>query len=207
MNYNLFKVLIFFISILVSNLIIGQEIDFNKLSILEVKAYENNQNSTPIDTLEDFGILKNPHFDVETLVQAKAFIFKRNDDDFEPQLHVWYFYDKALTELKGKNYYWGLYNPDFNDKGKEEWLIKLSNNEKGFKEKYNQLEKILSSKLGQPIKKRTIADNEKRFIENMFWEDDKKIVGLSINFDRKINKIPGIGIFAKFEIEVQITYK
>lgn len=207
MDYSFFKSVIFFVTVLVSNSIIGQEIDFNKVSISEVEAYEKAQNSTLKDSLADFGILKNPHFDLETLVQTKALIFKRNDDDFDPQLHMWYHYNKDGTELKAKRYHWGLYNPSFNANGNEKWLKKLSKNEKGFKEKYESIEKKLKSELGEPIKKKTIADNENIFVENMFWEDDEKIVGLAISFDRKINEIPGIGIFAKFKIEVMITYK
>ena len=207
MDYKFLKSVIFMLALLVSNSIIGQEIDFNKIAVTEVEAYEQNQNSTFKDTLDNFGILKNPHFDIETLVQSKALIFKRNDDDFEPQLHMWYHFDKDWTELKGKRYHWGLYNPDFNSSGKEEWLNTLSENEKGFKDKYDSLEKKIKSELGEPIKKKTIADNESKFVENMFWEDDEKIVGLAIRFDRKLKKLRGVGIFAKFKIEVMITYK
>lgn len=207
MDYKFFKSVIFIMTLLVSNSIVGQEIDFNKISAPEVETYEKTQNSTLKDTLDDFGILKNPHFDLETLVQTKALIFKRNDDDFDPQLYIWYHFNKDWTELKGKRYHWGLYNPKFNAKGNEKWLKKLSKNEKGFKEKYASLEKRLKSELGEPIKRKTIADNENKFVENMFWEDDEIIVGLAISFDRKIKEIPGIGIFAKFKIEVMITYK
>jgi len=207
MEYFFLRNLIFLLAFFLSNSIIGQVIDFNKISISEVEAYEKNQNSTPKDTLDYFGILKNPHFDLETLVPTKALIFKRNDDDFDPQLHVWYHYDKGWSELKGKRYYWGLYNPSFKAKGNEEWLKKLSENEKGFKEKNESLKKELKSELGVPSKQRIIADNENNFVENLFWEDDEKIVKLAISFDRKLNEIPGIGIFPRFKIEVMITYK
>ncbi|NOU59632.1 hypothetical protein [Marinifilum caeruleilacunae] len=207
MYYKILKSVIFIVTLLVSNSVVGQGIDFSKISVSEVEVYEKSKNSTPKDTLDDFGILKNPHFDLETLVQTKALIFKRNDDEFDPQLHIWYHFNKDWTELKGRSYHWGLYNPKFKAKGNEKWLKKLSKNEKGFKEKYNSLEQKLKSELGEPIKKKTIADNENKFIENMFWEDDEKIVGLAISFDRKIKEIPGIGIFAKFKIEVMITYK
>lgn len=207
MNYKILKSVIFIVSLFVSNLILGQKIDFNKISVTLLKEYEKVENSTLKDTIDDFGILKNPHFDLGTLVSTKTLIFKRNNDEFDPQLHVWYHFDKDWGELKGKRYHWGLYNPKFNAKGNEKWLKKLSKNEKGFKQKYNSLEQSLKSELGEPIKKKTIADNENKFIENMFWEDNEKIVGLAISFDRKIKEIPGIGIFAKFKIEVMITYK
>lgn len=207
MAYRFLRIVMSFVAFLITSSIIGQEIDFKKVSIFEVEAYEKALNSTLKDSLADFGILKNPHFDLETLVQTKVLIFKRNDDDFDPQLHVWYHYNKDGTELKAKRYHWGLYNPSFNAKGNEKWLSTLSKNEKGFKEKYKSIEKKLKSELGKPIKKKTIADNENAFVENIFWEDDEKIVGLAISFDRKIKEIPGVGIFANFKIEVVITYK
>jgi len=201
------KVAVFIAIVLISNSVIGQKLDFGKISVNEVGVYEKIQHSTLMDTLDDFGILKNPQNDLGTLVQTKALIFKRNDDDFDPQLHVWYHYNKDWTDLKGKRYYWGLYNPSFNSKGKEKWLKELSKNEKGFKAKYKSLKKQLKSEFGKPIKKKIIADNNNKYIENMFWEDDEKIIGLSLSFDRKLKEIPRIGIFAKFKIEVMITYK
>ncbi len=207
MNFKYLKGIIFIAILLVSNSILGQDINFKKINISEVVSYEKAKNSTVKDTLQKFGILKNPHFDLEVLVQTKTLIFKRNDDDFDPQLHVWYHYNKDWSQLKGKRYHWGIYNPSFNAKDNEEWLKKLSKNEKGFKAKYKSLKKQLKSELGKPIKKKTIVDDENKFIQNMFWEDDEKIVELSIRFDRKLKEIPGIGIFANFKVEVMITYK
>jgi len=201
------KSIIYIAAILVSSSIMGQKINFEIKNILEIDAYERNQNSTLNDTLDDFGILKNPHFDIETLVQTRTFIYKRNDDDFDPQLHVWYHFDKEWNNLKGKRYHWGLYNPSFNPSENKERLKKLSKNEKRFKAKYILLEAKLKSELGEPINKETIADNENSLVENMFWEDDEKIVGLSMSFSRKLKEIPMIGIFAKFRIEIMITYK
>jgi hypothetical protein len=207
MNYLPLRIIICISILTVSNILVGQEIDFGKMSVSEVENYEKSQNTTVVDTLPAFGILKNPHFDLETLVQTKTLIYKRNDDDFELKLHVWYHFNDDWTELKGKRYHWGLYNPSFNSKGNEEWLRKLTKKEKVFRAKYLFLEEKLKSVLGEPIKKKTIADNENAFIENIFWEDDVKIVGLALCFDRKLQEFPGIGLFPKFKIEVMITYK
>lgn len=201
------KGIIFITLVLISNSILGQGINFKKLSTSEIEVYEKEQNSTLKDTLADFGILKNPHFDLESLVQTKVLIYKRNEDDFDPQLHIWYHFDKEWNKLKAKKYHWGLYNPSFNPSKNKRWLKKLAKKEKIFKIKYDSLKAKLESELGEPSKKKTIADNNNSFVENIFWEDDEKIVGLSMSFSRKLREIPGIGIFAKFRIEVMVTYK
>lgn len=206
MNLKVLKAGLIFSTLLVSNLLIGQSINFERLKISEIEAYEKTQNSTPKDTVK-FGILKNPHKDLETLIDTKAFIFRRNEDKFNPQLHVWYYFVEDSEKIQAKCYNWGLYNPAFNPSKNEKLLIKLSKKEEIFVKKYSGLEKELNELLGEPFKKETIADNDSRFVEVVFWEDESKIVELSINFERKLNKIPGIGIFANFQIEVMITYK
>ncbi len=120
---------------------------------------------------------------------------------------MWYYFVADSEKIQAKCYNWGLYNPAFNPSKNEKLLIKLSKKEEIFVKKYSGLEKELNELLGEPFKKETIADNDSRFVEVVFWEDESKIVELSINFERKLNKIQGIGIFANFQIEVMITYK
>ncbi len=191
----------------IPNIISSQNINYEKIIISELESYENNQNSILTDTIEEYGILKNPHIDINTLVQTKVFIFKRIKDEFEPQLHVWYYFDKKTNENKGINYNWGLFNPSFNPSKNKAKLIELSKKEIVFKDKYKSLKEKLILDLGQPIKSETISDNEYIFIEENFWKDDTKIVDLSIEFNRKLKEISGIGIMGDFRINIMITYK
>ena len=185
----------------------SQNIDYEKKIISELKPYENNKNSILTDTIEEYGILKNPHFDINTIVKTKALIFKRLSDKFDPQLHVWYYYNKNTNECKGINYNWGLFNPSFSPSKNKSKLIELSKKEKVFKDKYNSLREKLIVDFGEPIKSRVISDNEYNYIENNYWEDDEKIIGLSIEFNRKLKEIPGVGIIGDFRINIMITYK
>lgn len=190
-----------------STSIFCQSIDAEKKSKQEISDYEIKQNGVLTDTIISFGILKNPQNDLNTLVQTRVYIFKRQNDDFDPQLHVWYHFDPETKELKGIRYHWGLYNPQFNPSKNKELLEKLTKKEKEFKKKYNSLKKELEKKFGKPIKSKVISDNEISFIENVFWEDTEKIVGISIKFNRQLKEIPGIGVMGDFKIEVMITYK
>lgn len=205
MNYKFLKSAIYVAILLVSNSIKGQEIDYKKISASEVKVYEKIQNSTFKDTL-GCEIFKNPLFiDSETIVQTKVLVFKRNDDEFDPQLHLWYFYNNDWTELKGKKYFWGP-NPSFDSSKNEKISKKLSKNEEVFKTKYKLLEEKLKSEYGEPVKKETKVDNESRFIEEIFWEDDEKVVGLQMRFARKLTEDPIVNL-ANFRVEIMITYK
>ncbi len=187
--------------------LLGQTIDWEKKSKEEVVQFEKLQDSNLVDSIASYGILKNPHIDLETLTSTKVLIFKRGDDGFNPPLHVWYHFDKESEELKGVNYYWGLYNPSFNSSKNKPLLKKLTKKEKDFKRKYKELEKELNAKWGTPIKNKKIADNNVKYVENIFWEDDEKIVKLAIKFFRKLVDRPRIGILADFKIEVMVTYK
>jgi len=198
--------LIIIILFFLSNELLSQTINFEKKTIAEINTYEKQKKSILIDTIE-FGILRNPHFDLFDLIQTKALIYNRTEDDFEPQLHVWYHLEKGSDKIKGIQYNWGLYNPSFNPSKEKKKLKSLAKKEKVFQKKYNTLKKEIQNKLGEPIKTKVIADNKNSYIENVFWEDEEKIVGLSIKFSRKLKEIPGIGIMADFRIGVMITYK
>lgn len=204
-NKTVFALIILAITIPLASF--GQIIDFQKRSISNVKEYEEKFNSIIVDTVEDFGILKKPHINVKKLIQTQALIYKRSEDNFDPQLHIWYYYDHKKNNNKGILYNWGLYNPGFNPSKNTERIKKLSKKEKVFQIKFADLEKEIHQQLGEPIKQRVLADNKKYYTEEIFWEDETKIVGLSMNFYRKIEEIPGIGIFAKYSIQVMITYK
>lgn len=185
----------------------SQEMSFDKKTKDEILSYEKINNGVFTDSIGNFGILKNPQFDIYTLVQTKVWIFKRLKDDFNPQLHVWYYFDKKTNELKAITYNWGLFNPSFNPREGKEKLIELTKREKEFKKKYNGLKKELKEKLGKPSKSETIANNSNSFVENIFWENSEKIIELSIRFDRKLQEIPGAGIISDFHISTMETFK
>lgn len=185
----------------------SQEMSFDPRTKDEILIYEKINDGVLTDSIGKFGILKNPQFDVYTLVQTKVWIFKRLEDDFNPQLHVWYYFDKNTNELKAITYNWGLFNPSFNPRERKEELIELTTREKEFKKKYNGLKKELKGKLGKPSKSETIANNANSFVENVFWGDNEKITELSIRFDRKLQEIPGAGITSDFHISTMVTFK
>ncbi len=70
--------------------------------------------------------------------------------------------------------------------------------------KSNQINKTFN---WNPIKEKTIRDDKEVLIQNFFWEDDEKIVGISIRFDRQIKEIPGIGTMADPHIVIELTWK
>jgi hypothetical protein len=190
-----------------SKLLLGQTIDFKKKSIPEISSYESSQNSTIVDTLKNFGILKNPHFDIQTLIQTTVLLYKRNNDTFYPQLHVWYHFTENLKEMKGIEYNWGLYNPRFNPRTQRKLLEELLTKENEFTAKFYSLQKELLETLGKPTKIKIIANNKDKFVKEIFWVDTEKIVSLSIHFSRRLEEIPVVGIVSDFHITVMVTYK
>ena len=173
----------------------------------EILQYEKVNDGVLIDSIGSFGILKNPQYDIYTLVQTKVWIFKRLKDDFNPQLHMWYYFDLKTKKLKAITYNWGLFNPSFSPTLEKEKLVELTKREKEFNEKYNGLKRELTGKLGKPSKSETIANNADSFVEDVFWEDGEKIIELSIRFDRKLQEIPGFGIMSDFHISLMVTFK
>ncbi len=185
----------------------GRLINFDATTIEDMILQEKKQGGIAIDTIKNFGILKNPHNDIYTLIQTEAYIYKRIYDDFDPQLHVWYHFDKETKKIKGIRCNWGLYNPSFNPRKEKDRLIELSKKEKIFKRKYKSLKKELIGSYGKPIKSKTIKDDKYGLIENIFWEDEEKIIGLSIKFERKLKEIPGVGVLGDYKIEIMMTNK
>lgn len=201
------KVIFSFGLLLSSVSVFCQELSFDKKTKDEILRYEKVNGGVLTDSIGNFGILKNPQFDIFTLIKTKVWIFKRLKDDFNPQLHVWYYFDLETKKLKAITYNWGLFNPSFNPRKEKEKLVELTKREKEFNKKYNGLKKELKEKLGKPSKSETIANNSDSFVENIFWENSEKIFELSIRFDRKLQEIPGAGIISDFHISVMVTFK
>ncbi|EHQ28018.1 hypothetical protein [Mucilaginibacter paludis] len=183
-----------------------EDFNFSKHSIEEIQQFENTKHSTFLTTLPDFGILKDPMHSVFEMKKSKALIFKRTDDDFVPQLHLWYYFDQKTNGLVGVLYNWGFFNPDFNPTKERKKLEKLTRKEPAFVAKFDSLQNHLTKSLGQPVKVETIADNEANLIKEVYWDDDDKVVTLSINFPRKLHEIRGL-IFSRCEIQIMTTFK
>ena len=186
---------------------LSQDLQFDRRTVNEIVSFEKGQSGIVIDSIESFGILRNPHIDINTLDKTEAYIFKRENDSFVPQLHVWYHFDIKTKQIKGIRYNWGLYNPSFNPTKERNKLELLIKREKEFKNKYKSLRQELTDLFGDPIKSNTLADNKRSLIEETFWINSDKIIGLSIRFDRQIVEIPGAGIISDFHIEIMTTFK
>ncbi|MDP4272596.1 MAG: hypothetical protein Q8909_21105, partial [Bacteroidota bacterium] len=167
---------------------------------------EKNQNGTLINT-SNFGILKSPIDNDVDIIWTKAYIFQRADDNFDPKLHVWYHFDQKTEILKGIKYYWGLYNPSLNPSRNRRKIEQLTKQANRFFEKYFLLQSQLEDLYGKPVKVKLLADDEDSFIKSIYWEDNEKIICLSIRFDRKIKEIPLIGILNDPHIEILATFK
>lgn len=193
--------------ILIGQMVFSQNFQNIPLTLPVILIIEKQNNGIPTDTIDSFGILKNPHFDLYTLTDTKVYIFKRNNDDFKPSLHVWYPFSKDTHKLVGIKYNWGLFNPSFNPSKNSDMLLEISRNEKPFTKKYKSLRKQLNSEYGNSIKEKTIRDDKEVLIQNVFWEDDDKRITLSIRFDRLLTEIPGLGPTANPHIEIGLTWK
>ena len=197
----------FFVAFIMNSYTSFCQLTFDKKAVEEVFEDERSKGNTVTDTVKRFGILKSPHIDIRTLEQTKVYIFKQAEDDFDPQLHIWYHFDLENSQIKGIRYHWGLYNPSFNPSKEKSRLEKLAKREREFADKYESLQAEITDKLGEPIKHYTIADNRESLIRNIFWADGEKIVGLALKFDRKLRDLPGIGVLGDYKIEVMVTFK
>lgn len=201
---NQFLLLSTIISVITIKNSYSQEFDLSKRNLDQILNLEAN--SILIDTI-DFRILKNPHNDINTTIQTKSLIFKRINDDFEPQLHMWYFFDKNLNKPKGLMYNWGLFNPSFNTSKNLELLEFFTKREKDFNKKFEFYQSLLTDMLGKPFNTRIVEDSKSKLVKQIFWVSDEKIVELSIAFMRELNEIPGIGILGDFHIQIMTTYR
>uniref|UniRef100_UPI0040495E6B hypothetical protein n=1 Tax=Fulvivirga sp. TaxID=1931237 RepID=UPI0040495E6B len=205
MNYiKKLKLLLLIMAIILVKSSYSQELDLEKKVISEVIKVEANSILT--DTI-NFGILKNPHNDINTTLQTKALIFLRIKDEFKPQLHLWYFYDQNLNEPKGLLYNWGLFNPSFNPSKNRDLLESLTKQEDEFTKKFEEQKTLISDLLGEPSEVRIIEDSKSKLVKQVLWISNEKIVQLSIEFMRELNEIPGIGILGDFHIQIMTTYR
>lgn len=207
MKNNTLIILLLVLFLMINLNLLGQSFSFTKINVEEMIAEEEQKNSEQTKIIDEFGILVNPHFDINTTTPSKVYIYRQFDDDFDPQLHIWYHFDSVNNQLIGKRYYWGLYNPSFNPRIENNRQKKLSRKEKEYLNKYNSLQEEIKSIYGDPIKINTIADNKNRLIEEMFWETDEIIIDLTISFCRKVPQKKKTYFYGDMKIEVMITAK
>jgi hypothetical protein len=184
----------------------AQDIQFGRLTREQVLEYEKLQDGSLKDS-GNYSMGINPLLENKLVRSFKTYIFQRTKDDFDPQLHVWYYFDLSNDTLAGIRYNWGIYNPDFNPSKNRERLEELTKKELAFSEKYRSITRDLEAKFGPPKKSSTIADNKNSFIEQVFWEDEEKVIELAIRFERKLNDVSGAWMLADFRIEVMVTWK
>jgi hypothetical protein len=60
-----------------SDSIFCQDLHFDKKTKDEILLFEKTNSGVLTDSIASFGILKNPQYDIYTLVQTKVLIFKR----------------------------------------------------------------------------------------------------------------------------------
>ncbi len=201
-----YKVILILLFNLFTSLGYGQQLNFQFKSVADIIENEKKQFGILKDTIKNFGILVSPIDNDWKTVNTQVLLYNRVKDNFFPNLHVWYHFDKDFKNIKGIRFYWGLYNPSFNPKKDSKILENLSLQEDLFSKKYLDLKKQLVNQFGNPIKVKTIANNELRFIESIFWETDKEIVNLSIEFSRKLRNTE-YGLDGNYVIEIMVTKK
>lgn len=159
---------------------------FQKRNAKDVFYFERLNFGEIKDTLYNYGIEGVPSKVNSGSIYTTVLIFNRKKDNFNPNLHVWYHFDKSLKDLKAVKYQWGLFNPSFNTSENLDILMKLSKQEKAFKLKYKKMQLDLIRTYGNSIKIKTISDNETIFWENIYWENKTIEVRLSLKFNRKL---------------------
>jgi hypothetical protein len=186
---------------------VGQTISYKKMTKSEVFIYEYENGGVIKDSSKRFRIMENPISDIYPTVKTDLYIFKRNNDDFDPSLHVWYFFDRKSKELIGKRYYWGFYNLSFNPSIERDRLTKLTEKEGEFAKKFKNLRIEINETIGKQFKSEIIENNQNVYIQKVYWVDNEKYINLNIIFFRSIPFDPNVVFLGNFEIEVMITYK
>lgn len=179
---------------------------FQKRSAKDVFYFEKLNFGEIKDTLYNYGIEGVTSKVNSGSIYTTVFIFNRKNDNFNPNLHVWYHFDKSIKDLKAVKYQWGLFNPSFNTSENMDLLMKLSRQENAFKQKYKKLQLDLIRAYGNSIKIKTISDNETIFWENTYWENKTIEVRLSLKFNRKLIFV-GKSVIGDFNIEILTTFK
>lgn len=203
---NTLKCVMFLITVSVSPML-SQEIDLDKRLAFSIPEYEAELGGTLNTTIPNYRILKNPQQEISEIIETKAVIYKRESDDFFPNLHVWYHFDTAEDRLLGIRYNWGFYNPTFDSNIDIIKYQALTTQEKRFKKHFKKLECEISKKLGSPTRIKDIANDPFKIIRYNYWEDSEKVIALCIWFHRQTLDLAETGIMGDYKIEVLVTYK
>lgn len=183
-----------------------QKFQFEQIDVAQIEEVEKANNGIIKDTII-FGIISN-NLEIEKLTKTRTFIYTRVNDDFTPKLHVWYHIDTTSNKLLAITYNWDFYNPSFNADKNEELLVEANKREKEYQAKYKELNKILQEIFKKPTKVDLLNDNDYSFNEITYWENQELYVYSRITFQRKINKIPVIGLAGNhFVVEMVISFK
>lgn len=191
---------------IIPEFLMSQTIDLTKRESSDFISYEKLIGGVLVDSIETFGIMDNPLGDQTKHIDTKTYIFNRTNDDFYPQLHVWYHFDEN-EETKAIRYNWGFYNPSFSSKGKKKDIKKLTRKEEIFEAKNDSIYNIIFSLFGEPLKSEVVTNNDQTIIKESYWEDSEKIIRLHMKFNRELITVPIVGIMADFRIEILMRYK
>jgi len=178
----------------------SQEVIFQKKPLSFYKEIEKRKQSIEKGFFK-FNLWKDP-FSNDVINETNYPLIYERKSRFKPNLHTWYFYDKDSI-IKGIWYNWGLYNPVFNPKKNIKYLNDLTQNQKEFQVKFNDIKREISLKYGNPIFDEEIKNNSQRIIRKVKWEKDMLIIKLTMVFTKVILEDPVIGIDAQFNVRLE----
>ena len=179
---------------------------FDRIAVNKIEEIEKANSGIIKDSLE-FGLSLN-NLKTDNQTKTKTFIYKRENDDFSPKLHVWYHVDTTNNELVAITYNWDFYNPSFNPDKNEKLLIETNKRESEYQAKYKELNGLLKERFQNPTEVNLINDSDYSFNEMTYWEDEELYAYSRIRFQRKIDKNPMIGLAGNhFVVQMVISFK
>jgi hypothetical protein len=174
---------------LILDLYSQEPINFNPVSLESIKLIEDSINS------ENKGFYYfNPYYDenIEDIYEEwpnvfkEALIYKRFTDDFYPNLHVWYFFDKDSI-VKLVYYHWGFPNPKI--EASDEQLRNQISRSNEYLTKYGDVKDTLISILGKP-NQIEVSLNEPSYISKCtIWDFEDKRIILNMTADKIVLEI------------------
>ena len=212
-NFEKMKIALTIIFLIISHEIFSQtQILIEPTNLTSIQEYEDSIKSTS-KGFQSF----NPYYDedfediyeVWTEVLKKPLIYKRNNDNFFPTLHTWYFYDKDSV-VKLIKYNWGFANTsiEVNDSIIKNQVLRL----RDYKNKYKVEKKNLLRLLGKPNLEDVTKETASYINTKSVWDLPNKRVVINMTVDKKVvefdsEKVKNTIVIPRSKIEIKILMK
>lgn len=196
-------IILLFIPFLIQAQGINDNYLLKKMSISEVRAFENKLNSTCLGFKKSQvgeGFFKN----VKEITEYQVIVYKRSNDDFNPVGKVEYYYNPTDSMIFGIVQDWDIMQ-EINLLKDTKIIEQQTKREKEYIDKYDLVKKEITEVLGSASQEiHPNADSDGTYGESKWIKNDKEIK-LSVSFTPKLQE-SGPYKFGTFRIRLKTEF-